>query len=87
MTKNNNGGVRFAFDEETADNANFYNYNNGNNTTVNNFSSNSNLAIIQSNTSNNSERKKTSCKNGRNSCTSFNDNSIVLTGLSSVKVS
>lgn len=87
VTKNNNGGVRFAFDEETADNANFYNYNNGNNTTMNNFSSNSNLAIIQSNTSNNGERKKTSCKNGSNSYTNFDDNSIVLTGLSSVKVS
>lgn len=72
VTKNNNGGVRFAFDEENTENFNTFNYNNNNNN--NNLSSISNLE-----TTDNKKSKKSIMNNSL-------DGSVVLTGLSSVKV-
>lgn len=73
VTKNNNGGVRFAFDEENADTFNTFNFNN-NNATANIFASNSNLPAAT--VTSISETKKNNL-----------DNSIALAGSSSVKVS
>lgn len=77
VTKNNNGGVRFAFDEENTDNMNFYSYSGNNNN--NQASSISNLAINNL-TSNNNENKKSTKKDEEI------NNSTILTEMSSVKV-
>ena len=82
VTKNNNGGVRFAFDEENTDNLNFFNYsgnnNNNNNNNNNQTSSISNLAIANF-TSNKNEKKKSAKKEEE-------INNTTITEMSSVKV-
>ena len=78
VTASNSGGVRFAFDEESgavASDSNFYGYGSA---AANNPSSSQSVAGVQA------EKRRSAFKSG-NVYTPL-DNSIVLTGLSSVKV-